>query len=115
MPKSNKTDDDYAKMLEDDDFNTRSEELKEKINGYLEWFDKCCPFEPDGNSKLIKIFVDVKMGNARDILDIIVKLGKLLSRLRGNVTAFHTEKTQGSNYGYSTPTVEEPDRAMTQL
>jgi hypothetical protein len=51
----------------------------------------------------------------RKILAIIVDLGKLLAHLRGAVTTWNTEGTQGSNYGYSTPTIEDPDRAMTQL
>ena len=57
-----------------------------------------------------------RMRNERyAILKIIVKLGKLLAHLRGNVTVWSTEKTQASNYGYSTPIIEDPDRAMTQL
>lgn len=59
--------------------------------------------------------MDLKRKDAKNIIQIIVRLGKLLARLRGNVTTFYTEKTQGSNYGYSTPIREDPERAMTQL
>lgn len=115
MPKSYKTDDDYSRMLQSDDFIERKNELKEKINDYMDWFDKFCPFEIDEKSKLVKIKVDMKREDAKNIIQIIVRLGKLLARLRGNVTTFYTENTQGSNYGYSTPIREDPERAMTQL
>jgi hypothetical protein len=115
MPKSYKTDDDYSRMLQSDDFIERKNELKEKINDYMDWFDKFCPFEIDEKSKLVKIPVDMESEDTKNIIQIIVRLGKLLARLRGNVTTFHTEKTQGSNYGYSTPIREDPERAMTQL
>lgn len=115
MPKSYKTDDEYSRMLQSDDFIERKNELKEKINDYMDWFEKFCPFEFDEKSKLVKIPVDMESEDAKNIIQIIVRLGKLLARLRGNVTTFYTEKTQGSNYGYSTPIREDPDRAMTQL
>lgn len=115
MPKSYKTDDQYSRMLQSDDFIERKNELKEKINDYMNWFDNFNPFEIDEKSKLVKIPVDMKREDAENIIQIIVRLGKLLARLRGNVTTFYTEKTQGSNYGYSTPIREDPERAMTQL
>jgi hypothetical protein len=33
----------------------------------------------------------------------------------GVVPTWHTQDTQGSEYGYGIPTIEEPDRAMQQL
>jgi predicted transcriptional regulator len=45
----------------------------------------------------------------------IVKLGKLLAHLRGVVPTWNTHDTQGSEYGFTLPTIEEPDRAMQQL
>ncbi len=118
MPRSNKKDVDYIRMLNDDDFNEKKQELQEVINEYLNWFDKSCPIEQgNNNNRLLKIHFESKNkeGEHDNILIIIVKLGKLLARLRGTVNVWNTEKTQGSNYGYSTPTIEEPDRAMTQL
>jgi hypothetical protein len=119
MPQSNKKDVDYIRMLNDDDFNEKKQELQEVINEYLNWFDKSCPIEQGNNNKnsLLKINFESKNkeGEHNNILIIIVKLAKLLAHLRGTVNVWNTEKTQGSNYGYSTPTIEEPDRAMTQL
>jgi predicted transcriptional regulator len=45
----------------------------------------------------------------------IIKLGKLLARLRGVVPTWHTNDTQGSEYGYTLPIIEEPNRAMREL
>jgi hypothetical protein len=45
----------------------------------------------------------------------IIKLGQLLARLRGVVPTWETHGTQGSDYSYCLPTIEEPGRAITQL
>jgi hypothetical protein len=45
----------------------------------------------------------------------IIKLGKLLAHLRGVVPTWHAENTQGSEYGYTLPIIDEPNRAMRQL
>lgn len=44
-----------------------------------------------------------------------MELAILLAHLRGIVTVSDTDDTQGLDYGYSTPIIEEPDRAITQL
>jgi hypothetical protein len=120
MPRSNKKDSDYIKMLKEDNFDYKRQELYNKIKEYLDYFDKNCPFvqEDDSNNYNLLKIPFVEMNNERIqniILLIILKLAKLLSHLRGTVTTWNTDKTQGSNYGYSTPMIEEPDRAMTQL
>jgi hypothetical protein len=46
---------------------------------------------------------------------IIVKLGKLLSYLRGVVSTWETRDSQGIDYAYTFPNKEKPDRAMFQL
>jgi hypothetical protein len=113
IPKKIKKDDDYIQMLQKNDFNSKKTELSKCIKEYLQWFNDYCPYTPDENH-LVKIpFNDDNLD--RKILAIIVNLGKLLAHLRGAVTTWNTEGTQGSNYGYSTPTIEDPDRAMTQL
>jgi hypothetical protein len=38
-----------------------------------------------------------------------------LAHLRGVVATFHTEGTQGSNYGYGMATIDETNRSITQL
>jgi hypothetical protein len=57
-----------------------------------------------------------------DVMDVkkiaymyIIKLAKLLAHLRAVAPTWNTEGTQGSEYGYTLPTIEEPNRAMKQL
>lgn len=45
----------------------------------------------------------------------IVKLGRLLGHLRCIATTWHTEGTQGSDYGYAVSQPEDPRRAITVL
>jgi hypothetical protein len=45
----------------------------------------------------------------------IIRVAGLLSYLRGVVPTWHTQSTQGSDYSYTLPTIEEPDRAIQQL
>ena len=45
----------------------------------------------------------------------IIKLARLLAHLRAVFPTWHTQDIQGSDYAYSLPIIEEPDRAMTQL
>jgi hypothetical protein len=119
MPRIIKDDKEYIKMLKENNFESKKEVLKEKINQYLDWFDKYCPIEQDDNNNLLKISCEKKNNDSDDennaIIGIIVSLGKLLSNLRGTVNVWDTKNTQGSSYGYSTPIKEDPSRAMTQL
>ena len=46
---------------------------------------------------------------------MIIKLAILLAHLRGVVPTWETKDTQGTDYAYTMATIEEPDRAMTQL
>lgn len=45
----------------------------------------------------------------------IAKLGTLLGHLRCIATTWHTEGTQGSDYGYAVSQPEDPRRAITVL
>jgi DNA-binding MarR family transcriptional regulator len=45
----------------------------------------------------------------------IIRLGQLLAHLRAVVPTRETHGTQGSDYSYDIPTIEEPGRAITQL
>lgn len=113
IPRKIKKDDEYVQMLLHNDFNNKKTELAKCIKEYLQWFNDSCPYTPDDNN-LVKIPFNEDNLNTK-ILSIIVNLGKLLAHLRGAVTTWNTEGTQGSNYGHSTPTIEDPDRAMTQI
>ena len=47
--------------------------------------------------------------------ELIIKLADLLGPLRGVAQTWETRGTQGSDYGYTIPIVEDPSRATTQL
>ena len=42
---------------------------------------------------------------------MIIKLANLLAPLRGILTTWETRESQGTEYSYSLPIIEEPDRA----
>ena len=44
---SNDTYDEYIKILKEDNFDVKKQELQEKISEYLKWFDQCYPIEQD--------------------------------------------------------------------
>jgi hypothetical protein len=48
-------------------------------------------------------------------LRIIIILANLLALLRGILQTWEIKDTQGTEYSYSLPIIEEPDRAITQL
>ncbi len=122
--RSHKKEEEYIQMLMEDNFGIRKQELQDKINEYNQWFDQGYPFEEHidkEHNNLLKIPFGEKNADGfdnneyRSICHMITNFGILLSYLRGTVTTFHIGGTQGSNYGYSTPSIEEPDRAMTHL
>jgi hypothetical protein len=113
LPKVQKTEDDYYKQLEEN-FEKNLREIEIALLDYLKWFEIGPDMVIEKNTALPKM----KWDSERDA-DIakrhIIKIAILLSHLRGVVPTFHTEGTQGSNYGYGMATIEEPDRAMRQL
>jgi hypothetical protein len=70
--------------------------------------------EVDKESGLVKVpWNDAK--NDETAQRYIIRLAGLLSYLRGVVSTWHTQGTQGSDYSYTLPTIEERDRAVQQL
>jgi hypothetical protein len=123
----NKSEEDYLSQLEHSDFDVRRDRIQVALMDYLNWLECACPMmEHDDkfNSELKKMpwlngqatANDYnKIQTQRKALGQIIKLAKLLAPLRGVVPTWHTYNTQGSDYGYTLPTIEEPDRAMQQL
>ena len=68
----------------------------------------------DNESGLPKIEWDHSKDD-REALIYIIKLADLLAPLRGVSQTWETRGTQGSDYGYTIPIVEDPSRATTQL
>jgi predicted transcriptional regulator len=122
----NKTDDDYINQLQHNDFDIRRDKIQAALLDYQNWLKFACPMmqKDDKFNSDLKKMPWVDGGNAKDYeksqiqIDAyrqIVRLAKLLAPLRGVVPTWHTADTQGSEYGYTLPTIEEPDRAMQQL
>ena len=66
------------------------------------------------NTALVKIEWD-KQKDEKKALRNVVKLAQILAHLRGTLQTWETRDTQGTEYDYSLPIIEEPDRAITQL
>ena len=111
--KTNKKDEEfYLKQIQDEDTNgdysQKNEKIRSKLNVYLEWFD-LKPLDYDAN-------ITDNNNNATDnVLLCIIRLANLLAHLRGDVPVWETKDSQGSDYAYTFPTIEEPIRAITQL
>lgn len=112
MVTKNKTESDYLNELKYGNFDQSKEEVEKSLLDYLKWFDYC----PVGDyeSSIMK----VKCESSKDddhSLRAIIKLGELLARLRGFAQTWETHGTQGSDYGFSKPNIENPSRAITNL
>lgn len=112
MVTKKKTESDYLQMLKSNNFNSSKKEVEEKLLDYLKWFNYCPKSEFE--SGLIKIQCETANDDEKS-LKFIIKLGELLSHLRGFAQTWETHGTQGSDYAYSTPIIEHPSRAMINL
>lgn len=115
VPYCKRTNAEYIAELELNDFTQRRDEVKQKLKDYFDWFvrNPTKILEENGSTKLIKL----KWDSSKDehLIEHIVKLGNLLSHLRGVSVTWETRDTGGSDYGYTTPTIESPSRAMLSL
>ena len=119
------SDDSYYRELEDNDFDAKTSKIQEALTDYQTWFEAACPtmiHDDIFNSDLRKMpwisaadGLQKRQQKQKQAYMHIIKLGKLLAHLRGVVPTWHTHDTQGSEYGYTLPTIEEPNRAMKQL
>jgi DNA-binding transcriptional ArsR family regulator len=123
-----KSDDNYYQQLQDNDFDTKRGEIQQALTDYHDWFEACpamvhddkfgstirkMPWISDSGSHEQQM--QQQLQQQKDAYMQIIKLGKLLAHLRGVVPTWHTQDTQGSEYGYGLPIIEQPDRAMLQL
>lgn len=93
-------------------FNASKKEVENALLDYLKWFDYCP--NSDFETGILKIPAEHER-HEEEALKCIIKLGNLLSHLRGAVITWETKGTQGSDYSYATPIIENPDRAITCL
>jgi hypothetical protein len=113
MPYVSKNEDELVKKT-NEDFDTKFGEIQSALFDYLMWFEAGPNLIEDKSSGLPKI----KWDESKDDLEarkIIARSAILLSHLRCVAKTYDTEKTQGSQYGYSVSLPEDPSRAVTLL
>jgi len=110
----NKTEDDYLDQVKNDDFSRRITEIKEALFDYLIWFEIIPEAVTDNETELVRVGWNSEM-NDKFAQIFIIRLARLLAHLRGVAPTWNTYGTQGSDYAYTLPTIEEPDRAIQQL
>jgi DNA-binding transcriptional ArsR family regulator len=131
----------HTYMTEDDYFNTRNEnfprkkkEVTDAFLDYTSYFDLNPAIileeeteadrmiwnghgkddEDNEESVLPKIEMLPHLDDER-AHRVIIKLALMLRHLRAVVPTFHTYSTQGAEYAYTLPVIEEPSRAITQM
>jgi hypothetical protein len=95
-----------------EDFSSKIKNITSILNEYLYLFESGPHLIYD--NELNKI----KWNNSKDDIEArkcIARLGKLLGHLRCIAKTWHTEGTQGSEYGYAVSQPEDPRRAITVL
>ena len=114
---ANDDEDTILQAIQNDNYNDKTQKIKKALFDYLEYFESCPNMELDPESGIPKIRWDStkSISNQIEAQNIIIKLSVLLAHLRGDVTTWETETTQGLNYGYGTRIVERPQRAAIQL
>jgi hypothetical protein len=101
-----------ANLIEN--FGDKEEKIQAALFDYLKWLEIRPDMQLDNESGLPKIEWDHSKDD-RQALIYIIKLADLLAPLRGVSQTWETRGTQGSDYGYTIPIVEDPSRATTQL
>jgi hypothetical protein len=113
LPKETRTQDERLANLTES-FGDKEQRIQAELFDYLKWLDIRPDMEVDTESSLPKIQRDISK-DEKDALIYIIKLADLLGPLRGVSQTWETRGTQGSDYGYTIPIVEDPSRATTQL
>jgi hypothetical protein len=118
LSKIKKTEDMLLEAMDKDDFIPKYNKIKETLMDYLGWFDRC-PISVDGKEIVTKMgnLIKIQWENDKDeeyARRVIIKMAVLLGHLRSVVTTW-TQDGEGNEYSHSTTTLEEPQRAITQL
>jgi hypothetical protein len=113
LPKENKTENERLKQSRED-FSKKQEKIQNALFDYLKWLEIRPDMEVDKESSLPKIQWDYSKDDEM-AERYILRLADLLAHLRGVAVTWETKDTQGSDYGYTRPIIEDPSRATTQL
>jgi DNA-binding transcriptional ArsR family regulator len=115
LPMSSENEDDLLRFLQQDDFRIRVQAIKEAFFDYLEYLEACPNMQVDQESGIPKLVWNTTNPAEEQAQRYIIYLGELLAYLRGTVSTWETEDTQGLDYAYASRNVENPKRGMTQL
>lgn len=113
IPSHDKTQEERLANLREN-FGDKEEKIQAALFDYLKWLEIRPDMKLDNESGLPKIEWDHSKDD-RQALIYIIKLADLLAPLRGVSQTWETRGTQGSDYGYTIPIVEDPSRATIQL
>jgi hypothetical protein len=114
LPKADKSEADYLAQIQNDDFSSKVKEVQEALFDYLKWFEIGPEMIIEKQSGLPKMQWNFEKDDKQTLI-YIIRLARLLAHLRGVVPTWETKGTQGCDYAYTIATIEEPDRAITQL
>jgi hypothetical protein len=114
LPKAGKKEQDIIEQLKNPQFTIDLEKIQRALFEYLIWFEACPIMQPYKDTKLLRLSWDYERNDVK-ALKFIARLSLLIAHLRGVVETWETQGTQGSDYAYAPPIIEEPDRAATQL
>jgi hypothetical protein len=117
LPMSVKEEDDLLRSMQQDDFKERFGVVQTTLFDYLECLESCPAMQTDPESGIPKIqWNAVGSGQQQEQAQrYIIYMAELLAYLRGTVSTWKTEDTQGLDYAYTSRNVENPERAITRL
>lgn len=116
LPASPETEEDLLRLMQLDDFKERLQAVNKVLYDYLEYLESCPAMEPDPDiGGMLRIKWDAADKRQEQTQRYIIRLAELLAHLRGTVPTWETQDTQGLDYAYATPYIENPKRAITQL
>jgi hypothetical protein len=113
LPKEDRSEDERLKQSRED-FSEKVKRIQAALFEYLKWLEIRPDMQVEKESSLPKIRWDFSKDDEM-VERYIIRLAKLLAHLRGVAVTWETRDTQGSDYGYTRPIIEDPSRAGTQL
>ena len=115
LPLSVNDEDTLLRTMQQDNFKERVRIVKTALFDYLEYLESCPEMEIDPESGIPKLDWNASDSSQEQAQRYIIYLAELLAYLRGTVSTWETEGTQGLDYAYASRNVENPERAGTQL
>jgi DNA-binding transcriptional ArsR family regulator len=112
LPRTFRSEKDLMEQTKTGRFKSDLARVEAALYDYLKWFE-ACPVMNEKNGIAIMDWNREKDDNKA--VQYIARLAILLSHLRAAVDTWDTHGSQGSDYAYTLPRIEEPDRANQQL